>query len=323
MINFPFYNYNSGTELISNSVLIHTENAVFTDDGRYFVAGKQSNSDLNWGIYEVVKTSSSYDIKQIVPGILKVDSNSYDCWFHGLTTDGKYLYATSAVHLEGDPQKTDYGALFRILPHQDTANVSIAHYNHNELRGYNGMAVGANEAIYMSNSSALRDSSKVAVYKVEIIDHDDFVIKITPWLSADLLRDIAPNGIQIQNSMMYYVSGKGLYKLQITPSGPGIPIPMYVTMIFNNILDDLAILSDDRIAVAEIDFISAMNGFPGIGINQIIIVDTKNFSLNNKVIVTSPYTVSSLAEGKGNLFTNGNLIATSWFQGGVREFAIR
>jgi hypothetical protein len=40
---------------------------------------------------------------------------------------------------------------------------------------------------------------------------------------------------------------------------------------------------------------------------------------NQKVTLTSPYTVSSLAFAEGDLFTTGKLIATSWFHGGIRE----
>lgn len=317
------FNYDPGTEVVSGDSLIHTENAVFAQDGRYFVAGEHSDPNLGWGIYEVIRTASSYGLQRIAPGMLEVGSVQHNCWFHGLTTDGTYLYATAAVHLEGDPLKADYGALFRILPKEKAPEVSVALYQAEEIHSYNGMAVGQDGVIYMSNSHALRDGSNVAIYKITVQDALEFEILIEPWFTAVLLRDIGPNGIQIKDDTMYYVSGKGLHKITIDPSGAGVPIPIYTTMVPNNMLDDLAILPDGRIAVGEIDFLMNFSGFQGWGINQIVTVDPNSVvPLKQKVTLTSPYTVSSLAYAEGDLFAYDKLIATSWFQGGVREIGL-
>jgi len=45
----PPFNYDAGTQIISGETLIHTENAVFTHEGRYFVAGEHADPDLGWG----------------------------------------------------------------------------------------------------------------------------------------------------------------------------------------------------------------------------------------------------------------------------------
>jgi len=316
----PPFNYDPGTEVISGDTLIHTENAVFTRDGRYFVAGEHSDPKLGWGIYEVVRIASGHGLEQICPGKLEVGSVRHDCWFHGLTTDGTCLYATALIHSEDDPKKVDHGAFFRILPRKNAAEVAVAHYQSDEIHLYNGMAVGSDGAIYMSNSSALSDGSHVAIYKVTIQKPDPFEIRISPWLPASLLRDIFPNGIQIREDTMYYASGKGLYKMAITPSGPGALILIYLPIIPNNGLDDLAILPDGRIAVGEIDLLMNFGGFEGWGVNQIVTVDPSGMMpLNQKVTLTSPYTVSSLMYSEGDLFTPDTLIATSWFHGGVRE----
>ena len=314
----PPFNYDPGTEVISGETLIHTENAVFTRGGRYFVAGKHSDPNLGWGIYEVVRTVSGHGLEQVCPGKLEVGSVQHDCWFHGLTTDGTCLYATALVHPEDDPKKVDHGALFRIFPKTNAPEVAIAHYQAGEMHVYNGMAVGPDGAIYMSNSYALQDGSHVAIYKATIQTPDPFAIHIEPWLTASMLRDIGPNGIQIKEDTMYYASGKGLHKMTITPSGPAGIIPIYLPIIPNNGLDDLAILPDGRIA--EIDVLMNFGGFEGWGVNQIVTVDPNGMMpLNQKVTLTSPYTVSSLAFAEGDLFTAGKLIATSWFHGGIRE----
>jgi len=316
----PPFDYDPGIEVISGSTLVHTENAVFTHEGRYFVAGEHSDPNLGWGIYEVVRTASGHGLKQVCPGKLEVGSVQHNCWFHGLTTDGTYLYATALVHPEDDPKKVDHGALFRILPKTNAPEVAIAHYPAGEIHAYNGMAVGPDGAIYMSNSFALRDGSHVAIYKVTIQEPEPFEIRIEPWLTATLLRDIGPNGIQIKDDTMYYAAGKGLYRIAITPSGPSVPVLIYLPIILNNGLDDLTILPDGRIAVGEIDVLMNFGGFEGWGVNQIVTVDPNGIMpLNQKVTLTSPYTVSSLAFAEGDLFTGGKLIATSWFHGGIRE----
>lgn len=318
----PPFNYDRGTEVISSEVLIHTENAVLTDEGRYFVAGEHSDPNLGWGIYEVVKAASGFEVRQIVPGILEVGSTRHSCWFHGLTSDGNYLYATAAVHLQGNPNKTDFGALFRILPQGAGVQVAIAHYGPQEVHGYNGMAVGLDGSLYMSNSFALTDGSNVAIYKVEILDADRFEIRIAPWLVASLLRDIGPNGIQIADETMFYASGKGLHRIAMGASDPRTVTPIYIPLNPNNVLDDLTIMPDGRIAVAELDFFMNFNGFEGWGINQIVTVDPSGGLLNKHATLTSPYTVSSLVYSQGELFTNGKLVATSWFHGGIREIEL-
>jgi len=318
----PPFHYDPGTEIISGDTLIHTENAVFTREGRYFVAGEHSDPSLGWGIYEVVETASGHGLEQVCPGKLEVGSIQHKCWFHGLTTDGTNLYATATVHPDGDPKKMDHEALFRILPKKNVPEVSVAHYQPEEIHAYNGMAVGPDGAIYMSNSSALQDGSHVAIYKVTIQTPDPFVIRIEPWLNANLLRDIGPNGIQIKDDTMYYASGKGLHEVAITASGPGATIPIYLPIIPNNGLDDLAILPDGRIAVGEIDLLMNFGGFEGWGVNQIVTVDPNRMTpLSQKVTLTSPYTVSSLVYSDGDLFARDKLIATSWFHGGIREIA--
>jgi hypothetical protein len=79
----PPFNYDPGKQVISGDALIHTENAVFTHEGRYFVAGEHSDANLGWGIYEVVSTASGHGPQQIVPGMLEVGSVQHKCWFHG------------------------------------------------------------------------------------------------------------------------------------------------------------------------------------------------------------------------------------------------
>jgi hypothetical protein len=57
---FPPFNYDPLTEVIAGDSLIHSENAVFTREGRYFVAGEHltcarlrpSNSDASAGSVE-------------------------------------------------------------------------------------------------------------------------------------------------------------------------------------------------------------------------------------------------------------------------------
>ncbi|MFZ0257536.1 MAG: hypothetical protein WAN46_18275 [Gammaproteobacteria bacterium] len=317
-----FPDYNPGTPLIAGDVLLHTENAVYTADGRYFVIGQHKDPHWGWGLYELHKNRSGYEVSQIVSGTLNVGSSEYDGWFHGLTTDGRYLYATCAVHLEGKPTKTDYGALFRVLPTAHPVEVSVAYYQPDEVHSYNGMAVGADGAIYMTNSSAMYDRSMVAIYRVAVTESGPFDITISPWLLANPLRDTVPNGLQVTGNVMYYVAGKALFKIEMSAHGPSTPIQIYHASIPTNILDDFVVLPDGRVAIAEIDFVSSLLGLPGIGINQIVIVDTHKHILNKRSVVTSPYTVSSLAYEEGDLFSRGTLIGTSWFGGGIREFDV-
>lgn len=329
----------SGTELVGKDVLKRTENGVFTNDGRYFVAGQHADPALNWGIYEVVKNGEHYDVKQIVPGVVELNSpelhvtRPVSCQFLGLTTDGTYLYATARVNFELSLAHIDAGALVRILPSKDPVEVAIAPYDKykDELHVFNGMAVGADGSIYMSNSYPNRfypfsNGHDWAIYKVTIIDQDDFRIQMRPWLPRVNWFGINyPNGIQISDDKMYYASGNSLFQIALTSNGPGTPIPLYMALTPFNSLDDLVILPDHRVAVAEFNLgswmISELAGFNSFGPNNIVIVDPHQRQ-NPEIIATLRYPVSSLAYRPGNALTNDNFVATSWAQGGIREFGL-
>ncbi len=298
-------------EVISPDLLTATENAVFTDDGRYFVAGSdgiheiRSEPDVNCA---QDSNSGLFACLMVAPAL-----EGESCIFRGMTTDGIYLYASCAVHPKNNtliPAKRS--ALYRVLPGEQRVDELLIR-DFDDVLVPNGMAVGADGSLYLSDTTAsLGILKKTAIVKLTFIDESTLEFVTEPWLPASPLYSL-PNGIQIDGDTLYFVGGHNLWKINIRADGSaGFPILKYHTHGVTKLMDDLVILPNE-IAVAEFGLIN------GLGFNKIVLIKRRGFGFPKR-IRTGLTQLSSLAWEQGELFTSGSFVGTSFLQGGLHEF---
>lgn len=298
-------------EVVSPDLLTATENAVFTDDGRYFVAGSD-------GIHEIRSepdancaqdSNSGLSVCLLVAPALDDES----CIFRGMTTDGVYLYASCAVHPKNNTLiPATRSALYRVLPGEDGVDELLIR-DFEDVLVPNGMAVGTDGSLYLSDTNAsLGILKKTAIVKLTFIDESTLEFITEPWLPASALYSL-PNGIQIDGDSLYFVGGHNLWKIKIRADGSAsFPILKYHTHGVTKLMDDLVILPNE-IAVAEFGLIN------GLGFNKIVFIKRRGFGFPKR-IRTGLTQLSSLAWEQGDLFTPGSFVGTSFLQGGLHEF---
>ncbi|GAA6152568.1 hypothetical protein [Pseudoteredinibacter isoporae] len=298
-------------EVVSPDILTATENAVFTDDGRYFVAGSD-------GIHEIRDVSGENCVQDPNSGLyvcplLAAKLEEESCIFRGMTTDGTYLYASCAVH----PKDNTFfpatrSALYRVLPGREGVEELLIR-DFDDVLVPNGMAVGPDGSLYLSDTNAsLGILKKTAIVKLRFLDESTLDFVTEPWLPASPLYSL-PNGLQIDGDTLYFVGGHNLWQIAIRSDGSaGFPRLKYHTYGVSKLMDDLVILPD-HIAVAEFGLVN------GLGFNKIVLIKRRGFGFPKK-IRTGLTQLSSLAWEEGNLFTPGSFVGTSFLQGGLYEF---
>ncbi len=307
--------------IIESRVLKNTENAVFTADGRYFVAGTagiheiKPSQDMNPACYTDPLKSYS------VCTVLAPEQNGDTCQYLGMTTDGTYLYATCAVYEGGllsQLQPPVKAALVRILPGaQHDHQVKLTYLDHPTW--YNGMAVLDEHTLLVSRSLTGSGPKLIGINipgatieKVTITDHTEFSFEISPCLepSPDF---IMPNGIQADGNDVYFVGGTNLYRIPVQADGSaGSPRKLYQTTI-NKTFDDFTLVGN-QLAVTEIGILN------GLGRNSITLIN-KRGSLVPKRITTEKVQLSSVVVDPGTFGKTGDFIGTSFFQGGIYRFS--
>ena len=303
--------YASNT-IVSSNILSSTENGLFMDNGRYFVAG-------NDGIHEVKITpdyssnctydfSSGYTVCEIV-------STSFDgeqCMFTGMTTDDTYLYAACTIGeggLLGALIPPTRSVLFRVLPGSGSFAQEIKTQDFDVAALYNGMAMLDNDTLLITPSNFLTTSA--AITKVDITNTNTFEIQESEYLDNSIFY-LIPNGIAVDNGYIYMVGGQNLYRIRIRFDGsPGVPTLIFQTTV-NQLLDDF-VISGNWIIVSNV---SALNG---LGINNLTILH-KTGLVPPSFISTGFTQTSSIAIDPGTFYNPGSLITTSFFQGGVQQY---
>jgi hypothetical protein len=134
--------------------LINTENAVFLNDGRYFVAGSagvhqiKCEADTRPGCQ--LDSARGLTLCTVLPPEFRGDV----CLYSGLTTDGGQLYAACTA-TDGSalsavaPKKA---ALIRIRPKPDAYEIAVTYFE--QPTWYNGMAMIDGKTLLMSRSVA-------------------------------------------------------------------------------------------------------------------------------------------------------------------------
>jgi len=303
-------------EIVSAEVLVNTENAVFLEDGRYFVAGSA-------GIHEIKRESDArpnchldatrgLTVCTVLPPELQGDI----CLYTGMTTDGEQLYAACTVTNGSllDVLFVPKAALVRIRPDGDGYDVSVSYFA--EPTWYNGMAMIDANTLLMSRSltGSITNFDGPAVDRVEIIEQPSLSLRVRPWLAASP-NYLLPNGIQVDNGYAYFVGGQNVFRIRIRADGSaGVPVLLYQTLLTHT-FDDLTIVGD-YLAIAEIAILN------GLGANSIVFVK-KTGALFPTRVQTGMTQLSSLAVDPGTFGSSGKLIATSFFQGGIHRFESR
>ena len=306
-------------QVVGSQRLPQAERGVFTLDGRYFVISGA-------GVEEIKRSpDSSTNCSQEATQLLTICTlvrpvlNGTPCTFTGMTTDGIYLFAICSVNL-AVTQPVSAAALFRILPGPSAASeVKIRSFDNPTF--YNGMTVlGPNTLLLTDTSSGLlnillgnRDVS--AVTKLTITNEATLDFQLSEWLPASPLL-LAPNGITRDGNFVYFVGGQSLFRIRVLPDGSaGIPILIYQAALTQT-MDDLVAVGN-RIAVAEIALVNGV-----LGANSITFVNKAGLGEPVRVS-TGLLQLSAVAVDRGTLFDPGDIIATSFFQGGVYRFSLR
>lgn len=304
-----------------------TENAVITDDGRYFVATTKGLLEIKKFDHSPNAPENNLENCQLTTSnnfyyctVEETTVNGLPCLLTGLTSDGTYLYGSCTVIDESGSLQAAQGAeLFRMLPDDYSSRLSQfdRHAYENPL-WYNGMALDDNGDLYMSSSDA--SYGQASIVKVDLpAPTEVFMPTLSGWLNFS--SESLPNGIQIEGNTMYYSTGQKVSAITINDDGSaGVQSTKY-TGSYLGLIDDLTI-TDNHIVVTEIDLY-------GFGKNSLVLVEKNpapaplwcwyNCSTNLK-IDTGAIKLSSVVEDKhGDIVEAGALISTSWFQGGIHK----
>lgn len=291
-----------------------TENGVFLG-GRYFVAGAS-------GIQEIKRSADpacAFDYARSLTVCTQVAPrlDGEQCFFTGMTTDGTYLYAACTV-LGPSPDQPRKAALYRVLPGASrAAQVHIDRFE--QTVWYNGMTMLDARTVLMTSTAAGTEYGQPGPAVVAATFADDpgalRIERLQSWLdSSPQYR--APNGIVRDGDQVYFVGGQNLFRIPVDSDGrAGMPVLMYRSA-FTNLLDDLTVVGD-RIAVADIAFIN------GLGLSSIALIGKRAVPGQwPQRIYTGVVRVSSLAVDPGTLYGPGDLIASSYFEGGVHRYRV-
>jgi len=296
------------TQLVPSSISEETENAVFLD-GRYFVAGSSGIQEVKQG-YDASPNCEQTSSGLSVCTVVEANLNGEQCFYSSMTTDDYYLYATCTVWkdgLLGTFQEPEYAAFLRILPGNYGADEVIVH-EFDQPVWYNGMTMLDDDSILMTQSVSSQGSGNSAIVKLDITNQMTAEFTISDWLDSSITY-LNPNGVQYSNGYVYFVGGQNLFRIRVlSGQRAGIPILMYQTTV-NEMLDDFTIVGD-WLAIAEVALIN------GTGTNNVTFVHKHGWISPFKVF-TGFLQLSSLAVDPGTLTYAGDLIGTSYYQGGL------
>ncbi len=307
---------------IAPSQMKATENSVFTDDGRFFVIG-ENDQKQSW-IFEVVHNGDdSYSQIEYVRGTLQGTQDGElggaalgdACAFGGLAVQGNTLYAACNhialyqvnTELGSEQVKSGRFTTENFIPKDtgDSFNPSLFFAN--------GMAVDTNGHVYLSNSLAsnLLDPTVITQVKIEEgTSGSDLVFSHQPWIKAgDYALDFFPNGIQIEDGILYYASLNEIRKVKINNDAS----PGDINLHYRGLMTDDFELYDGWVALASVSLPGTVKLLPPARFDQRV-SSVKTIPLT--FIPSSVRYQMDRADGK-NVFPAGSLVVTSFFSGGI------
>lgn len=303
--------------VVSPQRLPNAERAVFTREGRLFVISAGGVEEIKRSPDSSRNCSPDAAQELTVCTLVRPVLNGTPCVFTGMTTDGIYLYAICTV--ADVAQLVRAAALYRILPGPSAAS-EVKIRNFAQPTFYNGMTVLGPNTLLLTDTSAgllnvlLGNREVSAVTRLTITDQATLDFRVSEWLPRSPLF-LAPNGITRDGDFVYFVGGQNLFRIRVLGDGSaGVPVLIYQAAPTQT-MDDLVALGD-RLAVAEIAVIN------GVGLNSLTFVNKTGLGVPLR-LPTGSLQVSALAVDPGALFERGDLVATSFFQGGLYRFDLR
>lgn len=328
--------------IIKKDVLEMTENSAFTEDGRFFVIGVDTQTGDS-AIFQIKKNwFGQYYKSEYVKG--EIASINKDCVMGGLTSKGNTLYAVCGVPFEllnhDVPFVVKDVYLFEVdaTPNAKKVRVGkIGQENYTSRNGEpfnpgaffaNGMAVDDDGDIYISNSAAILLGNKTAIEKVtiegtEANNASNLILSHTPWIvSGDYSGDVFPNGVQIEGDVLYYVSQDEIRKVRINDDGsPGEQRIHYKGLLIdgykNHLIDDFEIWNG-YIAFASTIISKSVVILPPADFEEEKVKPIETINVDYY-----PSSVRFQPEGEYSnpLFRKNALLVTSFFGGGLYELS--
>lgn len=310
-----------------NTRLAWSEGGTFTPDGKLYVIGGDQPFTFGPTGTIVNGKSSIYEVKKNANGgygnVSIVDGNvgGRSCYFGGLASVGKVLYATCTNVSEPMPMSV----LYRVdtgKPAGDPARIASTPLMTAAFQP-NGIAVDARGDLYIANSAAFFATvvygvpNVPAVVKVRITDTAAFRVTETGWLPA-LLGGFSPNGAAIYGNQLYLPSMNVIYRIPILASGSaGTPAIVYQTAK-TNLFDQVTVLPGNLIAVPEITNPSPESvqiAYPGTPpattlTTQLILIDATTGRFLDKAPFPSHARPSSITVSQGTMFPYGSAVVT-------------
>ena len=233
------------------------------------------------------------------------------CFYTGMTTDDIYLYAACTEFFPGalGTLFPPIGAsLFRILPGSGSTVTELTVQDFPEPIWYNGMVVMEDGSLLVTPSGLFDILPTIA--KVTFTNSQTLEFTVNDWLRSSLLY-FFPNGLAIDSGYLYYVGGQNLNRVRILSNGsPGIPVIIYQAGL-DHVIDDIDIIGD-WIAMAEWSLLND---------NSVTLVHKTGLSIPYR-IDTGNVQLSSVSIDRGGLFNAGDIIGTSFNQGGVYHYSL-
>lgn len=225
----------SFSEILPASEFDTTERGAFTSDGRFFFIG--TRVPLTSYLVELTKEGDRHVATNYVTGTLAGTSDGTldgspagdACLFTGMAVHGHVLYAgcmtldgRASLHQIDTRARTVRAGAFT------SCNFEPAREPCQPVPVFpNGMAVDGAGRIYFSDMTTHFALHPERVYSVGQIEIDpapgtpgELRFRHRTWLGKDLLADgLAPNGIQIEGDLLYYVGGANLTAIPIRADG--------------------------------------------------------------------------------------------------------
>ncbi|MET0385286.1 MAG: hypothetical protein ABW321_04970 [Polyangiales bacterium] len=326
-------------EIIPAAELPAAERGAFTDEGRFFVIGvpEPDNTPTQGLIAEVVRDDASgYALRPVFAGTLEgtVDGRIGSapagdrCLFSGMARRGNVLYAgcfaedarVSLIEVDtvAGTVRAGYLTVCDDAPSEVACDLVTDIYP-------NGMSVDAEGRLYFTNMLAqllrlaggfqVEASGSGTVQQVVIDSERSTTTRLAfvrrAWYGSDILTDSpGPNGVQIEDDVLYYAAGPNINKVQINADGTAGEQRVHYWGAPLTYIDDFAVQA------GELSLARLM--LPGI-----VLLEPVDFRDTARAADTfdldfdhAPSSVTIAPEGN-TLFPPGSRIFTSYFGGGV------